>query len=181
MTYRRHRQPIRRRLCFLLATALLATTAVAHEPDGAAARSHVDTHRSAALTEDGARSAPPMARQFMRGMADDLGLTAEQRDAVRDLMERERPRMQALREEQFANRQRLMDASPDDVAYDSVVQEVAETNGRLTAERIRRGGQLRAEVHALLTPDQRVKAREVREQLRTRMEHRMFHGPEFPF
>jgi hypothetical protein len=96
-------------------------------------------------------------------------------------MERERPHLQALREEQFANRQRLMDTPADDVAYDSVVQEVAEANGRLTAERIRRGGQLRAEIHALLTPAQRARAREVRDELRLEMEQRRFHGPDYPF
>ena len=163
----------------LLAAALLATTAAAHEPDGSAARPNAGDYRTATVDSD--RPMPPIARHFMRAMADELELTAGQRGSIRSLMERELPRMQELREEQFANRQRLIDASPYDVDYDSVVQEVAEANGRLTAEGVRLRGQLRAEVHALLTPEQRLKAREVRETMRLRMAHRLSHGPESLF
>jgi Spy/CpxP family protein refolding chaperone len=179
MTYRNRRHPIFRSRTYLLAAALLATGAAAHEPEGTSVRSD-DVSYGAAMAARGA-AVPPMARHFMRAMADRLELSAEQRDAIRDLLERERPRMQALREEQVANRQRLLDTPIDDVAYDSVVQEVAEANGRLTAERIRGLGQLRAETYALLTPDQRARARVIRDELRLELEHRRFHGPDYLF
>lgn len=179
MTYRSSRHPVLRSRCYLLAAALVATGAAADEPKVASARSDAGPCGAAAAARSDAM--PPMARHFMHTMADRLQLSPEQRNAIRDLMERERPRMQALREEQFANRQRLMDTPTDAAAYDSVVQEVAEENGRLTAERIRRRGQLRAEIHGLLTPDQRARAREVRDGLRLQMQQRRFHGPDYLF
>lgn len=176
MTYRNRRHPVLRSRAYLLAAALLATGAAAHEPQGAGVRFDAASH-AAAMAAHG-EAVPPMARYVMRAMADRLELSAEQRDAIRDLMERERPHMQALREEQIANRQRLLDTPTDDVAYDSVVQEVAEANGRLAAAGTRRRGQLRAEMSALLTPAQRARARVVRDELRLELEHRRFHGPD---
>lgn len=179
MTYRNRRHPVLRSRCYLLAAALVATGAAANEPKVASTRSDAAPCGAAAAARSDAM--PPMARHFMHTMADRLELSVEQRDAIRDLMERERPQMQALREEQFTNRQRLIDTPTDAPDYDSVVQEIAEANGRLTAEQIRRRGQLRAEIHALLTPDQRARAREVRGGLRPQMQQRRFHGPDYLF
>ena len=72
-----------------------------------------------------------------------------------------------------ANRMTLMDTPSDDPVYDTVVQRVAESNGRIAAQLIRHHAQLRAEVQAVMTADQRERARALRLEMRDAMERRI--------
>jgi len=102
-----------------------------------------------------------------------IGLSAEQQASIRALVDRARPTALALRDELRSNRVELMDTPTDGPDYDAVVQRVAESNGRLTSELIRHHAQLRAEVQALMTPEQREQAQAVKLELRSRMERRI--------
>ena len=106
-------------------------------------------------------------------MARRLGLGPEQQASIRALVERARPVSRALRDEMRGNRLELMATPTDGPDYDDVVQRIAESNGRLTSELIRHHAQLRAEVQALMTPEQREQARAIKSELRSRMERRI--------
>lgn len=106
-------------------------------------------------------------------MARQIGLGPEQQASIRALVERARPASRALREEIRDNRLELMATPTDGPDYDAVVQRVAESNGRLTSELIRHHAQLRAEVQALMTPEQREQARTITQERRSRMEQRI--------
>lgn len=156
----------------VLICALIAATSGAvhaHDVESHPAYRHGGGWRGAAF--DGA--APGEGGRFVDAMAARLELTVEQQDAIRDLMVRSRPAIRELRDAQRANRRELMETPTDAADYDVVLQRVAETNGQLTTDMIRRHGQLRAEVHALLTPEQRERALAMKQALRERLEYHL--------
>ena len=108
----------------------------------------------------------PLAR--MEIIADELGLTEEQRDAIRATVDTAvsdaRPVLEAMRD----NRQALREAG-DPESYDpATVAALAETQGDLVAELIQLKTATRADVFGILTPEQV----EAIEDLRSRRDHR---------
>lgn len=94
----------------------------------------------------------------MQRMADDLGLSPEQRKQVRDIYEAARPQMDATRSQMRVERQRLRDASPGERNHATTVATASKRIGELSAEATRQRGEMQRKVWQVLTPEQRTKA-----------------------
>lgn len=105
-------------------------------------------------------------------MADELSLSDAQRQTIRGLFESARPAMQANRDEMRKNAELLRNTEPGDKDYQAVVERASRAAGELAARAVSDGAQLRARVWAVLTPEQRVKAREMGNKMRDRMAER---------
>jgi Spy/CpxP family protein refolding chaperone len=158
----------------LAALALLgATLAVVGAPAPAGAQDVGD--RPAFARADGWHVHGRDGRgEFGMGMylAQRLDLSDEQRAGIRGLIEQARPRLHQLRDARRANFRTLRDMAADDPVYDEVVERVARDNGRIEAAMIRERSRVRAEVAALLTPEQRTRAAELKAAQRDRMQRR---------
>jgi Spy/CpxP family protein refolding chaperone len=165
---------IRRIAFFLVATALSGGVAVAASPDTA---SHECPFMKGAGMHAGACGEGKECPAGLAGMGphhgggspmfnmDELNLTAEQRSAMQQIFERARTRGIALAERGSAIRSEFMDVSPDDPAYASVVEQAASSAAAAAADGARLMGEIRQEVHDVLTDEQR-------EQLRNRASER---------
>jgi len=116
---------------------------------------------------DGPRSGP-----LYKGMRE-LNLTEEQREKMRTLMEQSReslmPRMEALAAERKKLRE-IMDTDPvNPAAITAQTQRVAQLEAELNIARAKN----REQMEAVLTPDQRAKWREMREQRRKKAEEKL--------
>ena len=89
--------------------------------------------------------------------ADQLGLMPEQRQAIRGFLDQARPGFAQLHRQMQAGAELLARTAPDDPAYQSVVANVSQSTADLAAQFVLQASQLRAQVHALLTPQQRAR------------------------
>ncbi|MFO1428143.1 MAG: Spy/CpxP family protein refolding chaperone [Steroidobacteraceae bacterium] len=113
-----------------------------------------------------------MGRGMNEHFAQVLGLSDAQRQKIRAAYEAARPGMQQLRERARQNAEKLRSAKPGDKNYDSVVAEVARSAGEIASQMVRDGAKLRAQVWSELTPEQRIKAEALRDDMRLRMKER---------
>jgi Spy/CpxP family protein refolding chaperone len=91
---------------------------------------------------------------------EDLGLTAEQRAAMKQVFERYRTRGSELAQRGSAVRSELMNVSPDDSGYVAATANAAEATAGIAADVVRLMSEMRKEVHAILTEEQRQKLKE---------------------
>ena len=110
---------------------------------------------------------------MLQRMADDLGLTTEQRQTIRGLFETARPEMDQLREQMQAAGRQLADTAPTDPNYATVVQRTSQQLGDLTSRMVTQGSQLRAQVHGLLTKEQQTKLAQLQAERRAKLQQRM--------
>jgi Spy/CpxP family protein refolding chaperone len=108
----------------------------------------------------------PAAR--LQRMANELGLSPEQRKQVRGIYDAARPQTEANRSQLRAERQRLRDADPGDRNHAATVAAASKRIGELTAQKVQQEGELRRKVWQLLTPEQRAKADAKRAEVRKR-------------
>jgi Spy/CpxP family protein refolding chaperone len=108
----------------------------------------------------------PAAR--LQRMANELGLSPEQRKQVRAIYDSARPQTEANRSQLRAERQRLGDADPGDRNHTATVAAASKRIGELTAQQVQQEGELRRKVWQLLTPEQRAKADAQRAEVRKR-------------
>lgn len=113
-----------------------------------------------------------MHPKMFERMAAELDLSDAQRQSIRGLFESARPAMQQRREQARANAELLRNTEPGDKDYDAVVARASRTAGELAATAVSDAAQLRAQVWGVLTPEQRVKARQLGEQRQQRREER---------
>ena len=83
-----------------------------------------------------------------------LGLSAEQKQQVKDIMTAARPQMQALHEQMHANMLKLQQTQPTDPNYSSIASQVSQTHGSLSAQMLTQHAEVRAQVFKVLTPEQ---------------------------
>lgn len=112
------------------------------------------------------------AQAMLGRMGEQLGLSDAQKQQIRGILESARPEMQSVREQMRANRQRLEATKPDDPAYAAVVAEVSRAAGELASRTVSNGAQVRKQVWAVLTPEQRTKADALRAERQARMQER---------
>ena len=106
-------------------------------------------------------------------MFDALDLTPEQRDAVDGILERYRPQLKVLHDNGRESRRLLLATRPDDPNYATVVAEASQVAGQNAAQLVTLTAELRREMHALLTPEQREKAAEMRARMQERFQERL--------
>jgi len=104
---------------------------------------------------------PGMHQKFER-MAEALELTDEQRRQFKQIHRKARPKLQEIGDAMQDNREALHRLSPADEDYAGQVERLAREQGKLVARMIRVRSRVRAEVYAILTPEQREKAKELR-------------------
>lgn len=114
----------------------------------------------------------PGQRMFER-MAGQLGLSDDQKQKIQGIFEAGRPEMEQSRDLARQNAEKLRAAKPGDKNYDAVVSEVARSAGELASRRVTQGAKLRAQVWAVLTPEQRTKMETMQTERRERMKRRM--------
>jgi len=88
-------------------------------------------------------------------LADDLRLSAEQRQSIRGLIDAARPTFAQLERELRAAAELLAKTPPDDPAYPSVVATVRQATAELAAEAVLEASALRSRIHGVLSAEQR--------------------------
>lgn len=84
-----------------------------------------------------------------------LGLSAEQKESIKAIMTAARPQMQSMHAQAKANHLKMMQTTPDDPNYATVVAAVAETNAALASQRTTQMSEINAKIYALLTQPQK--------------------------
>jgi protein CpxP len=83
-----------------------------------------------------------------------LGLSAAQKQQIKEIMTAARPQMQSLHEQMQANSLKLRQTQPTDQNYTSITSQVSQTHGSLTAQMMTQRAEMRAQVFKVLTPAQ---------------------------
>ncbi|MHB1333703.1 MAG: Spy/CpxP family protein refolding chaperone [Sulfuriferula sp.] len=94
-----------------------------------------------------------------------LGLTQDQRTAVRAIVDQHRPEMRALQGAQEKNQYQLAEFSSPDSSDPRQVRVLADRQGKIIADMIVLRVQMRNEINRILTAEQRnklIRAREIR-------------------
>jgi Spy/CpxP family protein refolding chaperone len=108
------------------------------------------------------RPDPAYARhaEQLRAEVERLGLDASQRQALQALGERFQVHGTDLRQRGEAIREQLLAVEPDNPRYDAVTEQASAASAALAADATRLAADFRAEVYAILTPEQRASIRE---------------------
>lgn len=134
---------IRRKLSVpLTALALTAAAVVAFAP----ANAHDGHGRGFGAGGDPTRMVERMTRH--------LDLDATQQAEVENILTAAKPEFDALRERARANRTAMRELKPGSADYSARVSDVASASGQLVTDGAVLLGRVRAEVHAVLTPEQ---------------------------
>jgi Spy/CpxP family protein refolding chaperone len=96
-----------------------------------------------------------------------LNLTAEQRQAISDLQQTYRPRWQELRRRAEAIRDAFSSVSPDDDGYAASTEKARRDIAELAGDVVTAMAELRADIHAILTDEQRA---QLQQQMKNRRE-----------
>ncbi len=104
--------------------------------------------------------------------AGELELSDSQRQRIRGLFESARPGMQQRREQMRANAELMRRTQPGDPEYRAVVERVSRSAGELAASAVSDAAALRAQIWAVLTPEQRTRLQQIQEQRRSQREER---------
>jgi Spy/CpxP family protein refolding chaperone len=111
----------------------------------------------------------------MERMGDQLGLSAEQRQAIKTIFDAARPQMQTMRDNIHSNLEKLRSTQPDDPNYATVVAQVSQSAGELASRMVTEGSQVRSQVYALLTKEQKAKLPEIEAQMKDQAHERFQH------
>jgi Spy/CpxP family protein refolding chaperone len=108
-------------------------------------------------------------------MGDELGLTAEQRQSIRAVLDAARPQMQTLRDSMHSNMEKLRGVQPDDPNYANVVAQVSQSAADLASRLVTEGSQVRSQVYGLLTKEQKAKLPQIEAQMKDEAHQRFQH------
>lgn len=99
-----------------------------------------------------------------------LGLSDAQKAQIKTIMTAARPEMQSLREQMHANMLKLQQTQPSDPNYTSIVSQVSQTHGSLSAQMMTQHANVRAQVFKVLTPAQQTQLATLEAQMQARMQ-----------
>ncbi|ATX82486.1 protein refolding chaperone Spy/CpxP family [Mariprofundus ferrinatatus] len=102
-----------------------------------------------------------MERRVER-MAEKLDLSDSQRNQFKQIHEENRAEGRALHDAMHKNRQALRSLDPSAKDYSKQVARLASEKAELTRQMVIHRSEVRAEVHAMLTPEQQEKARQMK-------------------
>jgi len=105
-------------------------------------------------------------------MIEHLELDEEQAQVVMNIMEASKPEFELLRQRTRANHEATRSLDVADADFGSKLQNLAAENGELTAEMTILQGRVRADVHAVLTPEQQRKLAEATQNRQQRFRER---------
>jgi periplasmic protein CpxP/Spy len=101
-----------------------------------------------------------------------LGLSDAQKAQVKTIMTAARPEMQSLHEQMHANMQKLQQTQPTNANYSTVVAQVSETHGTLSAQMMTQQANIRAQIYKVLTPAQQTQLATLQAQMAARRQSR---------
>jgi Spy/CpxP family protein refolding chaperone len=151
-------------------TTVTAGIAFAQAPAGNAQRMESNTQESSSTQEE-SRSVTGR----LEHMAQNLNLTAAQKEQARMIFEHARQSAQPILGELRQNRMALTAAAKGG-ASESDIQRLANDHGRFLGQLVAIRTEASAKFYQLLTPEQRAKADQMHEQFRGRMRSRMNGG-----
>ena len=96
-----------------------------------------------------------------------LGLSAAQKQQIKDIMTAAHPQMQSLHEQIRANSLKLRQTQPTDPNYSSIASQVSQTHGSLAAQMMTQHAEVRAQVFKVLTPAQQTQLASLEAQMQT--------------
>lgn len=99
----------------------------------------------------------PDPARMLDHMTAELGLTAEQREAVRETLESRREETRSLHEQLRANHRELRNLDPEDPNYQTLANTLAQRRGELTSRMTLLRSQTHADIMALLDDEQQAK------------------------
>ena len=111
---------------------------------------------------------PGMESHMLMRMADELGLSPEQRQTIRGFFDSAQPGFRKLHEQMRANTKLILDTQPDDPKYQTVVQQVSQSSAELAQQMVLQSSQLRTQVYGVLTPEQRTKLKAKQAEMQAR-------------
>jgi Spy/CpxP family protein refolding chaperone len=88
-------------------------------------------------------------------MSETLGLSAEQRSKVREIVDKARPAARELRDKLSDNRKQLWALMQQDKPNEGEVRKLADSQGKLVADMIVQRTRMQSQIRAVLTPEQR--------------------------
>ena len=100
--------------------------------------------------------------QQMERMADELQLTDEQRQQLKNIHRAKRSEAMLLHDAMQDNREALDKLNPSASNYEAQLVKLAGDAAKLMKQRVIHEGKMRARVYAILTPEQREKATEMK-------------------
>ena len=83
-----------------------------------------------------------------------LGLSAAQKQQIKEIMTAAGPEMQSLHEQIQANSLKLQQTKPTDANYSSISSQASQPHGSLAAQMMTQHAQIRAQIFKVLTPAQ---------------------------
>jgi len=105
-------------------------------------------------------------------MADQLGLSSEQRQSIKGILDAARPQMQTMHESMRTDAEKLRAIQPDDPNYATVVAQVSQAAGDLASRMVTEGSQLRSQVYGLLTKEQKARLPQIQAQMKEQARER---------
>ncbi|MEY4214425.1 MAG: motif family protein [Pseudomonadota bacterium] len=106
--------------------------------------------------------------RMLQRLADDLQLTPQQRGKITEHVATHGPEMRRLAAEMTKQSRALRELNPADGKFTAAVNEASKRMGDLSTQMVRQGGELRAKVWQVLTPEQRAKADSRQQQMKQR-------------
>jgi periplasmic protein CpxP/Spy len=97
-----------------------------------------------------------------------LDLTDAQKAQVKEIMEASRAKVQPIRESMKANRQKLNETTANGAFNETQVQSLATEQANLSAQLLVERTRVKSQIFALLTPEQKAKAAELKSQMKER-------------
>ena len=166
----------------LTATAARFALAADHSPPPPPAPpgEHGPMHRP----DHGPGMMPGLGEAMMiEHMADKLGLSPEQREAVHKALEDARPGFESLHEQMRQDVEKLARTRPDDPGYQALVASASQSASQTAGQIVLQASQLRSRVFGTLTAPQRDQLAKLEAEHLARMkegghgEHHGHHGP----
>lgn len=108
-------------------------------------------------------------KMMLRG----LDLTDEQKAQIKTITQASKETSQPIREQMKANREKLQTLSDDGNFDQAQVQEIANRQGALSAQMIVEKEKTKSQIYAILTPEQKAKAAEMKARFKQKREQRM--------
>lgn len=110
-------------------------------------------------------------------MAEKLGLTEEQKTQIKQILEESRTRVEPLMQAARTNHEQIRELGKDGTFNEAEVNRLAGLQAENTRQMIVEKERTKAAIFAILTPEQRVKAGEMRKEFGERFKNRR--GPGF--
>ena len=134
-----------------------------------------------ALAKDGKRGGPEgfhdgSGRGIVK-MADELGLSQEQKRAVAQILKENREQEKALRGAMMTAREAMGDVMAKTPGDEAAVRKAAQAVGKASEDMAVNWGKAKAKIDAVLTPEQKAKAAQKREEFKKRIKERMDQRP----